>query len=317
MIIEVFVPPIAQRRFRRVGLGLATRLVVALGLVCLLLYPVMASDRPALRAEITVQRDVVALGDLLEGVRADLADRPVFRAPALGETGTIQAVRITDMARDLGAGVVETLGLTQVVVTRAARRIDTQEIDAALRKALESRSGLDARNFTVVFDGTPPSLLTDPAETGEVEAKDVVFDPRSRRVVATLAVGTGAEIKRLRVSGQAVERRARDSVSQDARIDVARVAGQVARRPLSIGTVIRTADLTRPEIVARNETVLITYETPGLVLTLRGKANEAGALGDSITVVNLQSKKTLQATVAGPGRVRVTAPGPGRVASAY
>lgn len=341
MIIEITVPPIAARRFRRIGLGLVIRLVLALGVVCFLLYPVMAGERPVLKTEVTAQRDVIVLSDLLDGVPAALADRPVFRAPALGESGTIQASRVADMARDIGAGDIETMGATQVHVTRAARRIGSQEIDAAVRKALQERNGLDARNFTIVFDGAPPSVVTAPESVAALEVRDLVYDPRSRRVVANLAIGEGVELRRLRISGQAVEtvevavaarslnrgealaaddfvieRRPRDSVQQDGRADFSRLAGQIARRPLAIGTVIRAGDLIRPEIVARNETVLILYETPGLTLTLRGKANEAGAMGDSIVVVNTQSKKALQATIVGPGRVQVMAPMPGPVASA-
>jgi flagella basal body P-ring formation protein FlgA len=341
MIIEIAVPPIAPRRFRRFGIGLTIRLALALGVVCLLLYPVMASDRPVLRAEVTAQRDVIVLSDLLDGVPTAIAERPVFRAPALGESGTIQASRIADMARDLGAGEIETMGMAQVFVTRAARRIGSQEIDSVLRKALEQRNGLDARNFTIVFDGSPPSIVTTPESIDTVTVRDLVYDPRSRRIVANLAIGEGSDLRRLRVSGQAVEtvevavaarsfnrgdsigegdilveRRARDSVPHDGRIELTRLAGQVARRPVSMGAVLRAGDLSRPEIVARNETVLIFYETPGLTLTLRGKANEAGALGDSIVVVNTQSKKSLQATIVGPGRVQVTAPLPGRLASA-
>jgi flagellar basal body P-ring formation protein FlgA len=60
--------------------------------------------------------------------------------------------------------------------------------------------------------------------------------------------------------------------------------------------------------------VLIVYETPGLALSLRGKANEAGAVGDVIAVQNLQSKRVLQASIVGPGRVSVSQALPGRLA---
>ena len=77
--------------------------------------------------------------------------------------------------------------------------------------------------------------------------------------------------------------------------------------PLRAGQVIRHADLMKPELVGRNETVTITYEVPGILLTMRGQALEAGARGDVINVLNIQSKRTVQATVIGPGRVSVTA----------
>ena len=42
------------------------------------------------------------------------------------------------------------------------------------------------------------------------------------------------------------------------------------------------------------------------MLAVRGKASEGGAEGDMIDVVNVQSNRTLRATVSGPGQVTVT-----------
>ncbi len=63
----------------------------------------------------------------------------------------------------------------------------------------------------------------------------------------------------------------------------------------------------KPEIVQRNDTVTIVYQAPGVTLTLRGQAQEAGALGDTISVLNVESKRVVQAVVSGPGRVTVGA----------
>ena len=46
------------------------------------------------------------------------------------------------------------------------------------------------------------------------------------------------------------------------------------------------------------------------MLTVRGKALEAGAMGDIVGVLNIQSNRTVQATVIGPGRVSIAAAGP-------
>ena len=54
---------------------------------------------------------------------------------------------------------------------------------------------------------------------------------------------------------------------------------------------------------------------PGILLTVRGKALEAGAVGDLINVLNIQSNRTVQAAVIGPGQVVITATTP-RVAAA-
>jgi flagella basal body P-ring formation protein FlgA len=90
-------------------------------------------------------------------------------------------------------------------------------------------------------------------------------------------------------------------------VDAERAIGLTPRRALRPGQVIRQSDVAKPEVVARNETVTISYEVPGILLTIRGQAQEAGAQGDLINVVNVQTKRTIQATITGPGRVSVAA----------
>ena len=89
--------------------------------------------------------------------------------------------------------------------------------------------------------------------------------------------------------------------------DMSAVVGLAARHPLRPDQPLRMADLMKPEIVARNDTVTIVYQAPGLVLTLRGQAQEAGALGDTIGVLNVESKRIVQGVISAPGRVTVAA----------
>jgi flagella basal body P-ring formation protein FlgA len=89
--------------------------------------------------------------------------------------------------------------------------------------------------------------------------------------------------------------------------DINAVIGLAARHQLRPGQPLRNADLMKPEIVQRNDPVTISYQAPGLTLTLRGQAQDAGALGDTIGIMNLESKRVVQAVVTGPGRVMVSA----------
>jgi flagella basal body P-ring formation protein FlgA len=60
------------------------------------------------------------------------------------------------------------------------------------------------------------------------------------------------------------------------------------------------------ELVQRGDPVTLVYEVPGILLTMRGKALDAGAEGDLVSVVNGQTKRTLQGKVSGPGRVTIS-----------
>jgi flagella basal body P-ring formation protein FlgA len=80
-----------------------------------------------------------------------------------------------------------------------------------------------------------------------------------------------------------------------------------ARHPLLPNQPLNTADLMKPEIVQRSDTVTIVYEAPGITLTLRGQAQEAGALGDTISVLNVESKRALSGVITGPDRINVSA----------
>ncbi|HEV7335966.1 MAG TPA: flagellar basal body P-ring formation chaperone FlgA [Bosea sp. (in: a-proteobacteria)] len=309
--------------------------------------PQAVAGKPRLRPDLTLTRDIVSFGDLIAGLSPQDGALPAFRAPALGETGTIQVARILDAALKNGilreALDLDSQGLAQVVVTRAARRITGQDIESAVKTALLERFGFDARAFALVFDGGAPSVAVEPELSGEMVALDLTYDARARRVIGRLAVpGSAAtRLKPVRVSGLLVEtvdvvvpmrpiargetltagdvmveRRPRDAGANDQLSEMRAAIGKVAKRSLLAGVALRGSDVQREEIVGRGEMVTLVYEARGVLISLRGRANEAGAMGDVISVTNPNSKRVLQGTVSGPGRINVSPPGGGHVAAA-
>jgi flagella basal body P-ring formation protein FlgA len=79
---------------------------------------------------------------------------------------------------------------------------------------------------------------------------------------------------------------------------------------LQAGHLLRNAELMKPEVIQRNDAVMLMFEVPGIKLTVRGKATEGGAEGDTIAVLNEQTKRIIQGVIVGPGRVVVAANGP-------
>src|SRR5882757_1579780 len=288
---------------------------------------------PTLRRETTVVGEVVRIGDLVENAGA-VAAVPIFRAPDLGQTGSVPAARVLDAIRPHHIIWLNTRGLDEVLVTRASRAIASKEIEARLLRALGGQPGLsDLKDPAASFDNEVRPIYIEP--NAELSIARLAYDPRTRRfdvafdlptstgrraamrvtgtlvetVAAAVPVRAIAAGDLLKASDVVVERRPKTEAAA-----VADVVGYAAKRALRVGEVIRAADVTKPELVGRNETVLISFEAPGMVLSLRGKALESGALGDVVNVLNTQSKRTLHATVSGPGRVTVTSAVP-RLAS--
>lgn len=348
MSLDHRIHPLGARRCARLGLGVLVRvtgMILAVALVAALTVPALAiSDEPEprLRGDITVDAEVVTMGDLLGDIPADVTGIAAFRAPDLGEHGTIATARIVAAARQLGLRPPQTFGRTEVHVTRAAREIDEAEIAAALAEAIAMQSGSPAEALEIRFEGRTPQMRVPPHATGSVQVADLRYDPGSGRLAAMVYIGEDAtrRLGQAMVAGRAVatveiavlerplargerisdadlriERRPAANIPQDARYSGLDLEERIARRNLAAGHALRNGDLARENLVERGQNVMIIYRSRNLTLTMRGTANEAGARGQVIAVTNPQSKRVLQATVSGQGQVTVDAPSVGPVAA--
>ena len=107
-----------------------------------------------------------------------------------------------------------------------------------------------------------------------------------------------------------IERRPRAEVGQDVISRREDAVGLAPRVSLQAGRPLRSADLTKPDLVQRNEAVTLVYEVPGITLTIRGRAMDGGGEGDVIGVLNEQSKRTVHGVIVGPGRVAISTGSP-------
>jgi flagellar basal body P-ring formation protein FlgA len=98
---------------------------------------------PALKAEATVASEVVRLGDLLEDA-GEASTIPVFHAPELGASGTIQVHRVIEAARHNGLPYFDTRGLNEIMIVRAARTLTIADLEQAVADAAVRHLGLHA-----------------------------------------------------------------------------------------------------------------------------------------------------------------------------
>ncbi|WP_424627353.1 flagellar basal body P-ring formation chaperone FlgA [Bradyrhizobium sp. SYSU BS000235] len=286
---------------------------------------------PVLRANVTVNSDIVRIGDVIDNA-GSAARIAIFRAPDLGTTGSVPTSQIISALGAHQVIGVDTRNIREVAVTRSSRTVSTKDIEQQVAQALEHRNGLgDAANLSVTFDRDLRELQLDASNTGDMRASMVRFDPRNGRFDITFEIPNDVTYSptKLRFTGTAIEtvdatiltrsvdrndiikasdviteRRPKAEVGNDLTTRE-RAIGMQVRKQMRAGQALKAIDLGKPDLVSRDQSVTLIYEAPGIYLTGRGKATENGTQGDVVNVTNLQSKRTVQGTVVGPGQVAV------------
>jgi flagella basal body P-ring formation protein FlgA len=287
---------------------------------------------PVLRASVTVTSDVVRIGDVIDnaGTSAQIA---IYRAPDLGTTGSLPTAQVLAALQAHQVIGVDTRDIKAISVTRLSRTLESKEIELAIARALEHRSGLgDAANLSLSLDRDLQDVRLDASYTGGMQPVSVRFEPRNGRfdVNFEIASETSAASTKMRFTGVVIEtveaavltrnvdrnevlkssdvvieRRPKAEVGGDVAVRD-RAVGMQLRKQLRAGQALKVADLAKPDLVQRDDNVTLIYETAGLYLTIRGKAQEAVTEGDVVNVLNLQSKRTVSGVVIGRGQVAIS-----------
>jgi flagella basal body P-ring formation protein FlgA len=287
---------------------------------------------PTLKRAVTVTSDLVRIGDLVDHAGSS-AGVPVFRSPDVGMTGAVPTDQVLQSLRSHDINDVNTNGIAAVEVTRPGRAITRHDIESRILRSLSIQyRAADPKNISVIFDRDVPTIYIEPSVTSDLEVSNVYFDPRSGRFDVTINAPGSAVLhdQTLRYSGSLIEmvqaatatraiargdivrladltltRKPKAEIKGDAITSLTPLTGMEAKNAIAPGQIVYTADLAKPERVKRDEAVTLIFEVPGITLTCRGKALEGGSDGDLINVLNVQSKRTVQGTISGPGRVVV------------
>ncbi len=288
---------------------------------------VRAQDDPLLREQIKVFSDLVTLGDLFENA-GDASDAPVFRAPELGTNGFVGAARVAAAARQHGLNWRNPGRIGEVAVERPGRLVSLDEI----RKLIQERAAGEDEDWTVSFSRRAKPFYIDPRIKSPAQVKRLDLNTRTGKFRAVISFPGGQQqatdkafagrafpsVEAI-VPARAIERGAtivaedlktaslpRTRVSANAAEDIDAVVGMAARQRLIMGRPIRKSDLEYPKLVKRNDTVTIVYQTPGLTLKSKGRALGDGTRGRTVSILNVQSKRTIEAVVTGTGIVSVS-----------
>lgn len=98
---------------------------------------------------------------------------------------------------------------------------------------------------------------------------------------------------------------ARHRPASDVAQNIAAVLGMEARRRLYPGRPIHARDIGPVTLIERNARVTLRFRSGSLELTSVGRALEAGGKGQTIRVMNLDSRRTLYGQIVNAGVVDV------------
>lgn len=302
--------------------------------------PQAAIKAPVLRPAVSVSGDLVRIGDFVENA-GEAEQIAVFRAPDLGTSGTVPTEQILEALRAHNVFGVDTRDIREVTVSRLARVLTQKDIETGIGLAIENRNGLgSAANLMMNFDRDVRLIYLDPSSRGELVAVASRYEQRNSRFDVTFEIANDrAPPTRLRFTGTAietveaavvtrniergdilkasdinVERRPKTEAGADA-AQPARAIGMQSRKSIRMGQILRMADVAKADLVQRDQNVSLIYEAPGIYLTMRGKAIDAGTEGDTVSVMNLQSKRVVQGVVTGPGQVTMSPLAPRQTAT--
>lgn len=292
-------------------------------------WSLTGEDIVSLRPETTVETPAVTLGDLFSGLAPAQAAIPVDRAPPPGERVILNANVLDGLATRHGIDWRASSAYERVVIHRRGYPVGHKEIVDALRQPLED-AGMPM-GAEIAIGATQVHAMVGTPEEARPVVHDVSLNSRSNRFSAVLDIPTGARSMRtVRLTGYVhvqmevpvlvrpvrrgvaiteddvtwqVVRRA--DLRPDALLDVDDLIGMAARNGIQPGRPVRAGQVRRPEAVSRNGLVMMVLETPFLSVTARGRALEAGAVGETVRVVNVASDKEVLAVVAGENTVRV------------
>jgi len=230
----------------------------------------------------------IALAVCLAGATSALAATPVALRP---DPASGPSITLGDLFDGAGAA-------SRVIVGNGAPAGLDAVLDAGAVQQVAHMNGLDWANAThmrrIIVRGGAVAAADTPRAEPSVTMVEVLTYAHS---LAAGEVVQPADLTYGKVPAF--------QTPQDAPRDAAEIIGKAARRPLKSGTAVANLDVTAAQVIKRDDMIAVAFHAEGMTLTLQGKALGAAAAGETLNVMNLNSKKVIQAVAVGPDQAVV------------
>ncbi|MFY8105362.1 MAG: flagellar basal body P-ring formation chaperone FlgA [Elstera sp.] len=300
--------------------------------LALLIAPIAAQAAAMLKSGIqasgilVLDKPDVRLGDLFDGLPADVATRPV-RGLSAPEAGMVlDAERLEAIARENGLSWRPASPSFALRIDRPAEVIGEEMILQTVTQALAAQGHPTGE---IRLDAPPAPFTVGRGQSRQgLRVSELTFDPKLSRFIAQVGPAAGGETRRVagRVIAMAdvpvmtravgtgeviqagdvsIQRLRADQAGRSYVVDPDRIIGKTARRTLLAGQPVRPGDLNSTMMVQKNAPITVNVVSGPMALAMQGKALDDGALGDMVRVLNIRSNKVLSGIVSAPGTVTV------------
>jgi flagella basal body P-ring formation protein FlgA len=283
-----------------------------------------------LRPQTDVNRAAIRLGDVFAGLPEGI-DRDIATAPVPGQSVTYDYSILVRLAAQYRLDWQASSTSDHCVLTRAATHITQDMIRAAIETKLrEQKSDLRDVGLEVFLDNRNLQIALPADMAPDFTLNRFVYDPEARRFRAELAAGEVSRPVLMPVTGRIIVKRSvpvlahrleggsiigesdltwetvlADKLPADMITSPADLIGREVRRDTPEDTPIRSRDVMQPRLVTHGNLATMRIETPFMLVTAQGRALQDGSIGDTVRVMNVQSKRIVEGTVVGTNVVRI------------
>ena len=257
--------------------------ILGLALSLALFRPADAGVEVRLAAHPPSRGAQLTLSDLFEGVEGPAADIVVGPGARVGGAAVLDAGEVQLAAHRAGFDWDNARGVRRIVVEGGAPDVQVKDVQV---QRVVTRS--------------------QPARSATVTRASAVRAAQAPKTVQLLAytrnIAAGEPVSDTDVNWADV---IASESPYDSVMDPDMLVGKVARRPLRAGAPALKRDIVGAKIIHRDEIVSVVFRDEGMRLSLHGRAMTDAAAGEPVQVMNLASKKILEAVAVGPGEALV------------
>lgn len=281
----------------------------------------------SLRPEAIITGDYIKLGDIFEGTKN--AEYILGPAPAPGKDMVLNARTLYKIAAALDIDWSPSSSAEQIVLKRESSVIPETEIGNAIEAKLKE-SGVEDK-FTLHFMTAPGNIVLPANADTTLEITAFNFDAQKDNFNAVIVAPSAANpVKRISVSGR-IDRLVavpvlknslkngdiigamdidfidipNNRVANGTILDEKDLMNMTPRRVLHGGKPVIINELEHPKMVDRGDAITLIFANGPMMLTVKGKSMQAGALGDTVRVSNTDSNKNLSGVVTAHREVTV------------